>query len=176
MAPRAKKHYVNNKTLYEEMIKYKEATAIASGLGKQKPQIPRYVGECLMMICSKLSTKPNFMNYSYRDDMISDGIENCVHAVHNFDPAKSNNPFAYFTQIAWNAFIRRITSEKKQSYIKHKNYQNSFLMEDQLDGASMNNNEFSDDIIRNFENKIEAVKLEKKNKMNKALEILNGQE
>lgn len=160
-----KKHYVNNKTMYEEMVKYKDACRLAEEEQRKKPQIPRYVGECLMLICKKLSTKPNFMNYSYRDDMISDGIENCVAAVHNFDPTKSINPFAYFTQIAWNAFIRRITMEKKQSYIKHKNYQNTFLMEDHMDGAVMNTNEHTDNVIRAFEDKIEAAKLEKKKKL-----------
>jgi DNA-directed RNA polymerase specialized sigma24 family protein len=127
--PRAKKHYVNNKTLFEEMVKFKDKTEEAKLLGKTLPQIPRYVGECFLMICNKLSTKPNFMGYSYRDDMIADAIENCVVAAHSFDPEKSSNPFAYFTQIAWNAFIRRIQKEKKQSYIKHKNFINSNLMD-----------------------------------------------
>jgi hypothetical protein len=171
--PRSKKHYVNNKTLYEEMIKYRDSVALAEVEGKDKPRIPRYIGECMLMICKKLSTKPNFMNYSYREDMVADGIENCIGSIHNFDPSKSTNPFAYFTQIAWNAFIRRITSEKKQAYIKHKNYQNSFLMSDFEEGVSLNTNEFSDDVIQAFENKLQATKDEKKSKMEakKLLEI-----
>jgi len=156
--PRAKKHYVNNKTLYEEMVKFRDKTEEAKLLGKTLPQIPRYVGECFLMICNKLSTKPNFMGYSYRDDMIADAIENCVIAAHNFDPEKSSNPFAYFTQIAWNAFIRRIQKEKKQSYIKHKNFINSNLMDGLNEEIMMTgqgiHNEYSDDIIRNFEDKI----------------------
>jgi len=160
-----RKHYVNNKTMYEEMVKYKEACKLAEVEGRNRPQIPRYIGECLMLICKKLSTKPNFINYSYRDDMISDGIENCVASVSNFDPTRTQNPFAYFTQIAWNAFIRRITMEKKQSYIKHKNYQNTFLMEDHMDGAVMNTNEHTDNVIKSFEDKIAAAKLEKKKKL-----------
>lgn len=161
MAPRTKlpkrsgKNYINNKTFYEEMVKYKEACKLAASDGKQLPQIPRYIGECLSQICKKLSTKPNFMNYSYREEMVGDGIENCVSAVHNFDPTKSTNPFAYFTQIAWNAFIRRIQSEKKQSYIKHKNYQNNFLMSDQQI-ESIGTNEYSDDVIRSFEEKLQT--------------------
>ena len=162
--PRSKKHYVNNKTLYEEMVKYRELYTEAKSTNGTLPKIPKYVGECLMMICQKLSTKPNFMNYSYRDDMIADGIENCIASVNNFDPSKSTNPFAYFTQIAWNAFIRRITSEKKQTYIKHKNYQNTFLMEEQFEGASLGTNEYSDDLIRAFEDKVQAIKDEKKEK------------
>jgi hypothetical protein len=156
--PRAKKHYVNNKTLFEEMVKFKEKTKEAEEAGKQLPRIPNYVGECFLMICNKLSTKPNFMGYSYRDDMIADAIENCVVAAHSFDPEKSSNPFAYFTQIAWNAFIRRIQKEKKQSYIKHKNFVNSNLMEDIAREISVTgqpiHNEYSDDIIRSFEDKI----------------------
>jgi len=156
--PRAKKHYVNNKTLFEEMVKFKEKTKEAEEAGRQLPKIPNYIGECFLMICNKLSTKPNFMGYSYRDDMIADAIENCVVAAHSFDPEKSSNPFAYFTQIAWNAFIRRIQKEKKQSYIKHKNFVNSNLMEDIAREMSVTgqpiHNEYSDDVIRNFEDKI----------------------
>ena len=171
MAPRAKKNYINNKTFYEEMVKYKEACNLAKEEGKQLPQIPRYIGECLSQICKKLSTKPNFMNYSYREEMVGDGIENCVSAVHNFDPSKSTNPFAYFTQIAWNAFIRRIQSEKKQSYIKHKNYQNSYLMIDQFEGGSLNTNEHTDEIIRSFETKLKLTKEIKQSKIDNKEEL-----
>ncbi len=68
--------------------------------------------------------RPNFINYAFKDDMISDGIENCLHYIHNFNPEKSTNPFAYFTQIIYYAFIRRIQKEKKQLYIKFKSMQN----------------------------------------------------
>jgi hypothetical protein len=158
--PRAKRNYVNNKTLYEEMIKYKEKMKSAEEAGRQLPSVPNYVGQCFLQICNRLSTKPNFMNYSYRDEMIADAIENCVSAAHNFDPEKSENPFAYFTQIAWNAFIRRIHKEKKQAYIKHKNFENSGIMDelyDQQEGSysiQIKHNEYSDDIIRNFESKL----------------------
>ena len=156
--PRAKRHYVNNKTLYEEMQKFKTACIEAKALEKKEPQIPNYVGECFMMICNKLSRRPNFMNYSYRDEMISDAIENCVVAAHSFNPDKSTNPFAYFTQIAWNAFIRRIQKEKKQAYVKHKNFVNSNLMEDiqrEMSSSTTNiHNEYSDELIRSFEEKI----------------------
>ena len=60
------------------------------------------------------------MNYTFREDMVSDGIENCLQYIHNFNPNKSNNPFAYFTQIIYYAFIRRIQREKKQTHVKHK--------------------------------------------------------
>ena len=85
-----------------------------------KPQIPRYIGECFLKIANHLSYKPNFVNYMFKDDMICDGIENCVRYIHNFNPEKSKNPFAYFTQIIYYAFLRRIQQEKKQLEIKNK--------------------------------------------------------
>jgi DNA-directed RNA polymerase specialized sigma subunit len=88
--------------------------------GDPKPQITNYLGECFLKIATHLSFKPNFVNYIFKDDMISDGIENCVMYIHNFDPEKSQNPFAYFTQIIHYAFLRRIQKEKKQLEIKNK--------------------------------------------------------
>jgi hypothetical protein len=163
----AKKHYVNGKDLYLAMIAYKEKVDKAKQDNKPAPIIPNYVGVCFMLICNKLATKPNFAGYSYKDEMIADAIENCVSAAHSFDPNKSNNPFAYFTQIAWNAFIRRIAKEKKQAYIKHKNFEHSNLLdqlleENYLEGTKTHN-EYSNDVIKNFEDKI--VKNSKKNKV-----------
>lgn len=169
--PPAKKHYVNNKALYEEMKAYKAARVAAEAAGKPKPRVPNYVGVCLMQICTRLSHRPNFINYSYREDMIADGIENCIAAVDNFDSDKYENPFAFFTMIAWNAFIRRIDKEKKQAYIKHKNFENSGIMDELYDQQYMEggshsiqtkHNDYSDDIIRNFEAKL--VKTSKKTK------------
>ena len=113
-------HYVDNKHLYSVIVEYKALVAEAAAENKPKPLIPNYVGHCILQIGKRLSTKPNFINYSYRDEMISDGVENCISYFDNFDPAKSSNPFAYFTQIIYYAFLRRIQKEKKQSYIKHK--------------------------------------------------------
>jgi DNA-directed RNA polymerase specialized sigma24 family protein len=151
-------NYVNNKTLYEEMKKYKSKVEEAQRENKQLPQIPNYVGQCFLLICNKLATRPNFIGYSYKDEMIADGIENCVTGAHSFDPSKSVNPFAYFTQIAWNAFIRRIQKEKKQAYIKHKNFEYSNLLDELIEENHVSgtkvHNEYSDDIIRNFEDKL----------------------
>ena len=154
----SKRHYVNGKDLYLAMVAYKEKVEQAKLENKPMPKLPDYVGVCFMLICQKLSTKPNFMNYSYRDDMVADAIENCVAAAHSFDPSKSNNAFAYFTQIAWNAFIRRIQKEKKQAYVKHKNFEYSNLMDELLEESIMTgktyHNEYSDEIIRSFEQKL----------------------
>ena len=119
--PRKKsEHYVNNKELLQALIVYREKVAHAKENDLPKPRITNYLGECFLKIATHLSYKPNFVNYMFRDDMISDGIENCVQYIHNFDPEKSRNPFAYFTQIIHYAFLRRIQKEKKQLDIKTK--------------------------------------------------------
>jgi hypothetical protein len=114
------KHYINNQDFLKALVDYKTRCQEAVEAGKPKPNIPNYIGECWMKIAEGLSHKPNFINYTYRDEMISDGIENCLMYFENFDPNKSNNPFAYFTQIIYFAFLRRIQKEKKQLYVKYK--------------------------------------------------------
>mgnify|MGYP003117707280 CR=1 FL=1 len=113
-------HYVDNKVFLEEMKKYRKKVLSARKRNRRDPPINDYIGECFLKIANHLSYRPNFINYTYKEDMISDGIENCLTYVANFDPEKSNNPFAYFTQIIYYAFIRRIQKEKKQVTIKHK--------------------------------------------------------
>jgi len=115
-----KEHYVNNKEFLEAMKAYRKSVNKAKKEKKEKPLVTNYIGSCFLKIANHLSYRPNFINYTFRDDMISDGIENCLQYLDNFNPAKSNNPFAYFTQIIYYAFIRRIQKEKKQTTIKHK--------------------------------------------------------
>jgi len=115
-----KEHYVDNKVFLEEMKKYRKKVLSAKNRNRRPPPISDYIGECFLKIANHLSYRPNFINYTYKEDMISDGIENCLTYVANFDPEKSNNPFAYFTQIIYYAFIRRIQKEKKQTTIKHR--------------------------------------------------------
>ena len=115
-----KEHYVDNKLFLEEMKKYHKKVVSARKRGHRDPKISDYIGECFLKIANHLSYRPNFINYTYKEDMISDGIENCLQYVANFDPEKSNNPFAYFTQIIYYAFIRRIQKEKKQTVSKPK--------------------------------------------------------
>lgn len=138
-------HYINNKDFLKEMTKYRQAVRKAKRQGLPKPQIPRYVGECFMKIAENLSHKPNFLSYTFRDEMVADAIENCVMYVDNFDPAKSKNPFAYFTQIVYYAFLRRIQKEKKQLYVKYKATENAGI----LDEFELNENE--DGTFRQFE-------------------------
>ena len=115
-----KEHYVNNKEFLAAMTEYRKLCTEAEESGEEKPPVTNYIGECFLKIANHLSYRPNFINYTFRDDMISDGIENCLQYLKNFNPDKSNNPFAYFTQIIYYAFIRRIQKEKKQSNIKYK--------------------------------------------------------
>lgn len=164
--PKRKTNYINNKTLYGAMIHYKNDLKQAVAQGKSKPIVPNYIGESILLICNNLAKKPNFSGYTYKMDMISDGVMDCISAVDNFDPDKTNNPFAYFTQIAWNAFLRRIQKEKKQTYIKHKNYENSFLLIDMFDEANksvqLKSNEYSSEIVRSYEEKLTKTKKERK--------------
>ena len=134
-------HYVNNKEFLAALIRYREDVEIARLQDKPKPVIPRYIGECFLKIANHLSFKPNFVNYMFKEDMISDGIENCVQYIHNFNPEKSKNPFAYFTQIIHYAFLRRIQREIRQLYIKNKiieksGYQEVFDDNNQIDGSN----------------------------------------
>jgi len=120
MPPKKKQHYVDNKKFLEEIVKYREAVETAKLQDRPKPRITHYLGDCFLKIATHLSYRPNFINYMYKEDMISDGVENCVQYIDNFDPAKSKNPFAYFTQIVYYAFLRRIAKEKRQMDIRDK--------------------------------------------------------
>ena len=129
-------HYVDNKKFLQAMIEYRDKCKKAEEKNRKKPLVTNYIGECFLKIANHLSYRPNFINYTYRDDMISDGIENCLQYMSNFDPDKSNNPFAYFTQMIYYAFIRRIQKEKKQMQVKAKIIANAGVenMMDQLAG------------------------------------------
>ena len=127
MATEKKKkvHYVDNKKFLAAIVERKEQLKDAEEADEPKPQISNYLGECILKIANHLSYRPNFINYTYKEEMISDGIENCLQYLDNFNPKKTNNPFAYFTQIIYYAFVRRIQKEKKQTTIKHRMIQNA---------------------------------------------------
>jgi hypothetical protein len=126
---KAKEHYVNNKDFLHAIIQYKKKVELAQKNGDPKPPVGEYIGECFLKIAQHLSYKPNFVNYMFKDDMIGDGIENCITYINNFNPEKSTNPFAYFTQIIYYAFLRRIQKEKKQVEIKNKMIERSGFSE-----------------------------------------------
>ena len=140
--PRKKQHYVDNSKLLEVMSEYREQYLIAKDNDIEPPVIPDYAGECFLKIAEKLSHRPNFINYAFREEMVSDGIENCVMYANNFNPEKSQNPFAYFTQIIYYAFLRRIEKEKKQLYIKYKTMNEFDSLEENSDTSSMESEDF----------------------------------
>lgn len=130
MKKKATVHYVDNEKFLQVLVEYKKDVKKAKRNKEPKPKIPNYVGECFLKIAEHLSYRPNFMNYSFRDEMIADAVENCLMYFENFDPEKSSNPFAYFTQIVFYAFLRRISKEKKQQYVKYKSLENSRIFDD----------------------------------------------
>ena len=180
------RHYINNKKMYEEFCKYREIVQAAKAEGRELPRIPEYIGECFYKIATRLSTKYRFANYTYRDEMISDAIENCVMVVNGFDPNKSNNPFAYFTQVIRNAFFRRIMKEKKQQYVKYRSMQKMTidsglsLHQEMDDARSIENSyltmEHVNEFIKDYENYLQVTK-EKSKKAKKGIEkIIEDQE
>ena len=144
-----KAHYVDNAKFLEAMIEYKREYNKSKENDTDLPMISEYLGSVFLKIAQRLSFRPNFINYAFKNDMISDGIENCLHYIHNFNPEKSNNPFAYFTQIIYYAFIRRIQKEKKQLYIKYKSMQNYQTAPEYMDQEKSNNNFIS---LSDYEN------------------------
>ena len=184
MSKNKKNHYVDNERFLQEIVDYKKKLVIAKEQGLNKPRVSEYIGKCIYLIAENLSHKPRFMNYSFRDELVSDAIENCFLYFDNFNPDKGSNPFAYFTQIIYYAFHRRISKEEKNRYIIYKKFQESVL--DTSDAALMidsddnhlisstmydNLNEF----IKKFEGR-EAEKKEKESKEKDAKEGKKGEE
>ena len=170
---KTKRNYINNNEFLEAIKSYKKLCLEAEDSGDDGPRIPNYIGECIFKISTRLASRPNFSGYTYKDDMISDGLENAIQALGNFDPEKSSNPFAYFTQIIWYAFLRRIDKEKKQLYIKHKVIENSVIhgtAVEKNDGDSGDaafidlNNDYMNNFVQNFEDTMERKKIAKKEK------------
>lgn len=174
-------HYVNNADFLAAIIDMKAKVKEAEEKGLPKPVVSNYIGECILKIATHLSYKPNFINYSYRDDMILDGVENCIQYIDNFNPDKSKNPFAYFTQIIYYAFLRRIAKEKKQSYIKGKLIQDMpfemFELQEQDESGEfhnayldfMQNNHQVDDFIQRKKDK-------KKKKLTNLDDFIEGED
>lgn len=166
-------HYVNNKEFYAAMCDYIEKCNDAKSKGLEQPIITNYIATCIINIANKLSNRPNFINYTYKDEMIEDAIEVCLAKVTKFDPTKYDNPFSYFTMIAWNQFLHRIEKEKKEQYIKAKLLENAMITNDQFSfqdsddkpvrGIS-NYNEATIHIIRTYEEKLLAKKNANKKK------------
>lgn len=113
-------HYISNEDFFKEITEWKKKVKEAKETGEPTPPVTSYIGQCFLEIALNLAKKPNFVNYPFKDEMIGDAVENCLLYCQNFDAEKSQNPFSYFTQITYFAFLRRIQKEKKQNYIKYK--------------------------------------------------------
>jgi hypothetical protein len=174
-------HYVDNKQLYACIVEYRTGVLESKKNSTPKPKIPEYIGECVLLIANRLSTKPNFVNYPFREEMVSDGIENCICYIDNFDPLKSDNPFAYFTQIIYYAFLRRIQKEKKQLYIKHKTLENSMIFNDLVTQSQGEDRDIASsliditndnmyDFIKSFEDGLDEQKVKRKKSKKKGID------
>ena len=125
MKPKQKPHYVNNKEFSQAVVDYVKIVNQAEADGKQLPVVPDYIAQCFLKIAQGLSHKANFIRYTYREEMVMDAVENCLKAITNYNidaATRTGNPnaFAYFTQICYYAFLRRLAKEKKQQDIKFK--------------------------------------------------------
>ena len=122
---RASIHYVNNAEFSQAVVDYVMTVQEAKKEFQALPIVPDYIAQCFLRIAEGLSHKSNFIRYTYREEMVMDGVENCLKAIENYNIEAATrtgkpNAFAYFTQIVWYAFLRRIAKEKKQQDIKLK--------------------------------------------------------
>ena len=125
MARKKSIHYVNNSDFSTAVVEYVEKVDNARKTDNDIPKVPDYIAQCFLKIAEGLSHKANFIRYTYREEMVMDAVENCLKAIGNYNLEAATrtgkpNAFAYFTQITWYAFLRRITKEKKQQEIKLK--------------------------------------------------------
>lgn len=162
-------HYVNNRQLHEALTEYIKQVKLADAEQRERPRIPDYVASCILAICARLALKPIFANYPFVEEMKSDGIQNSIEYLHNYDPERYQNPFAYLTQIAYWAFVRRIQKEKKYLYTKLKVTQHSMILYDEdidTEDQSVKNQisvltEWADEFTRDYEATLQRAKAAK---------------
>jgi hypothetical protein len=183
MEPKARPHYVDNKKFGEAIVEYVIKVKEAKDTQQPIPTIPRYIAECFLKIAEGLSHKVNFIRYTYREEMVMDAVENCLRAINNYDPGVATrtgtpNAFAYFTQICYFAFLRRIEKEKKQQDIKFKFIEQSGVEEfiASMQGDDTHNEQAFIDTLRERISRVKEkdVKIKdfsKKEKQNKLLEF-----
>lgn len=165
---RKTRKYVNKADLMQALKEYAVKCREAEDAGDEKPLVPKYIGECIWDIANGVSKRPNFSGYPFREDMVMDGVENCLLYMHNFNPEKTDNPFGYFTQIIWYAFLRRIAKEKKQMYIRYKSSSELLSLGQTYNGDDLLQIdvgvEYINDFIRDYEDKMEKKKTTKADK------------
>ena len=151
-------HYVDNREFLKAIILYRRACAQAKRAGRREPRVPEYIGECFLKIGTHLSFKPNFANYTYREDMVSDGVENCLVYMHNFNPRKSKNPFGYFTSVLYYAFVRRIQRERRHTYLRYKLIEEAVIAGDTRTSQSPEGTYHVDNDMLSFDNVQEFIR------------------
>lgn len=153
MAKRDKsRDYVDNEKFYQAMIEWKKLVNEAEASGEERPPASEFIGECYLKIAENLVLRPNFIGYSFRSDMVSDATEQAITYAHNFNPEKSKNPFGYFTQIMYYAFLRRIAKEKKQMSLKHKIIFESGIMDGMAKVVDVDNVQYIDSQLKYLKN------------------------
>lgn len=160
MTKKSTKNYVNKDDLLSALIQYKKQCKESEDSGEALPRVPDYIGMCIYQISNRIASRPNFSGYSFKEDMIQDGIENCLLYIRNFDAEKSSNPFGYFSRIIWYAFLRKIQKEKKQMYVRFKSSQELISMGETYEGGSeiqlhLNTSpDYMNDFIEDYEKKL----------------------
>ena len=152
-------HYIDNEKFLKELILHRKAIAKAKKAKLKPPGVNNYIGQCFLDIANNLAKRPNFANYTYREEMICDSVENCVMYAANFDPKKSRNPFAFFTQIIYYAFLRRIQREKKQLQTKYRYIDQLDLNE--LITQEQDNGEFNNQFLDYLKTQLDGYDYEK---------------
>jgi hypothetical protein len=166
---KGKSHYINNKDFYKAICEHLDKVNAARENDEPPPQVSEYIGLCILQIANKLANRSNFANYPFREELISDAIVNCLLYIDRFNP-EYKNPFAYYTQVAWNAFIQRIEKEHTNLYTKYKQIEDKLLYdihdEDKIH-ITKYGTDYSDEMMREFMDKFETKKAAKKRKISK---------
>lgn len=161
-----REHYIDNDEFFKEMVTWKKEIARAKKEGLPIPRVTESIGQKILTIATRVSFMPKFVNYPFREEMISDGVENCLLYIQNFNPKKSNKPFAYFTTIVYYAFLRRIKKEKAHLATKFKyieEHLNGELENGDVPGDSFGS-DYSDANRREFMHNFEQARAKKKKK------------
>ncbi len=162
-AKKNKAHYINNKEFSLAVVEYVKSATAAKEKNKTVPVVTDYIARCFIKIAEGLSHRPNFVRYTYREEMVMDAVENCLKAIGNYNleaATRTGNPngFAYFTQISWYAFLRRIAKEKKQQDIKLKYMTSSGIEEYIVSDGDAQTNSVVGAFIDTLKDRIDKVK------------------
>ena len=186
MKPKEKPHYVNNREFSEAVVEYCTEAQKSKSEGVTVPVVPDYIASCFLKIAEGLSHKANFVRYTYREEMVMDAVENCLKAIENYNieaATRSGKPnaFAYFTQISWYAFLRRIQKEKKQQDIKMKFISEAdvseFLDEDEIGSFYNQTSPFVDtlrmriDAVKSADDEFKEYAKEEKKRKRRAVHV-----